>query len=424
MRHEIPTADFGPYGETMAQEVKACVHCGFCLPVCPTYKVLGEEMDSPRGRIVLMKEVLEGNLSVEEAIPYVDKCLGCLACVTACPSGVQYGELLNPFRSYAEEQRKRDPLSRITRFMLNHILPFPKRFSKAAALARLARPFRPLFPTTLRTMVDLLPSKLSPRSPFPAVYPAKGTQRARVALLTGCAQQVLAPQINWATLRVLSENGVEIVIPKDQGCCGALAMHGGEADQARGLALRNFTSFPHDVDAVLTNAAGCGSGMKEYPLLFKDLPDEAEAHRFADRVQDVSVFLKDLGLKPPPPLAEPLRLAYHDACHLAHAQGVRREPRRLLESIPNLTLVEIPDGETCCGSAGTYNLEQPEIARTLGERKVGTILETKVDSVAAGNVGCIIQIQTYLEGQGESIPVLHTLEVLDRAYSSLRMRAP
>ncbi len=420
MRHEIPSADFAPYGETMAHEVKACVHCGFCLPVCPTYKVLGEEMDSPRGRILLMKEVLEGNLTLEEGIPYVDKCLGCLACVTACPSGVQYGELLNPFRSLAEKQRKRDPLSRLTRFMLSHVLPFPKRFRKAATLGRLAQAFRPLVPAALKTMLDLLPPKLPSADPLPLLYAAKGTRRARVALLTGCAQQVLAPQINWATLRVLSENGVEVVIPGDQGCCGALAMHGGEADQARTLARRNFGSFPKDVDAILTNAAGCGSGMTEYPLLFKDLEDEDRARDFADRVQDVSVFLSNLGLKPVPALAAPQRVAYHDACHLAHAQGIRQEPRDLLESIPNLTLVEIPDGETCCGSAGTYNLEQPEIASTLGVRKVGTILETEAATVAAGNVGCIIQIQTHLENLGEPIPVLHTLEVLDRAYSNSR----
>ena len=420
MRHEIPSADFAPYGETMAHEVKACVHCGFCLPVCPTYKVLGEEMDSPRGRILLMKEVLEGNLTLEEGIPYVDKCLGCLACVTACPSGVQYGELLNPFRSLAEKQRKRDPLSRLTRFMLSHVLPFPKRFRKAATLGRLAQAFRPLVPAALKTMLDLLPPKLPSADPLPLLYAAKGTRRARVALLTGCAQQVLAPQINWATLRVLSENGVEVVIPGDQGCCGALAMHGGEAYQARTLARRNFGSFPKDVDAILTNAAGCGSGMTEYPLLFKDLEDEDRARDFADRVQDVSVFLSNLGLKPVPALAAPQRVAYHDACHLAHAQGIRQEPRDLLESIPNLTLVEIPDGETCCGSAGTYNLEQPEIASTLGVRKVGTILETEAATVAAGNVGCIIQIQTHLENLGEPIPVLHTLEVLDRAYSNSR----
>ncbi len=418
MRHEISSEDFAPYGETMGHEVKACVHCGFCLPVCPTYKVLGEEMDSPRGRIVLMKEVLEGNLSLEEGIPYVDKCLGCLACVTACPSGVEYGELLNPFRSYAEKHRKRDPLSRLTRFMLGHVLPYPKRFGAAAALGRLARPLRPLVPAALKTMVDLLPPKLPSADPLPSLLLAKGRRRARVALLTGCAQQVLAPQINWATLRVLSENGVEVVLPENQGCCGALAMHGGEADQARALAARNFRSFPKDVDAILTNAAGCGSGMKEYPLLFKALPEEEEARHFADRVQDVSVFLSELGLKCPPSLPAAERVAYHDACHLAHAQGVRQEPRTLLESIPNLTLVEIPDGETCCGSAGTYNLEQPEIASALGELKVGTILEARPDSVAAGNVGCIIQIRKYLESRGESIPVLHTLEVLDRAYSN------
>ena len=404
----------------MANEVKACVHCGFCLPVCPTYKVLGEEMDSPRGRIFLMKEVLEGNLSLEEGVPYVDKCLGCLACVTACPSGVEYGDLLGPFRAHAEKQRSRDLLSRMTRFMLRHILPFPKRFRTAANLGRLAGILSPFMPRSIGSMLDLLPSRLPPAAPLPSIHPAKGKRRARVALLSGCAQQVLLPQINLSTLRVLSENGVEVVIPESQGCCGALSLHGGEMDQARLLARHNFSSFPKDVDAILTNAAGCGSGIKEYPLLFRGLPEEEQAQDFADRVQDVSVFLGKLGLKSPPALTARLRVGYHDACHLAHAQGVRQEPRDLLKSIPNLTLLEIGDGDTCCGSAGTYNLEQPEIARTLGERKANTIRQTQADAVAAGNVGCIVQIQTYLEKQGNAIPVLHTLELLDRAYSGSR----
>ncbi|MDA2930895.1 heterodisulfide reductase-related iron-sulfur binding cluster [Acidobacteria bacterium AH-259-O06] len=418
MQHQIPIEKFGPVGESMAHQVKACVHCGFCLPACPTYKVLGQEMDSPRGRIFLMKEVLEGKLNLEDAIPYVDKCLGCQACVPVCPSGVEYGELLTPFRAYAEEHRQRGPLSQITRLLLRTILPFPKRFYAAATLGRLAHPLRHLLPQQLRAMLELLPPALPKASPFPEVFPAKAKRRARVVLLAGCVQQVLAPQINWATLRVLAENGVEVVIPKNQNCCGALAMHSGQAEQARALARQNFQSFPKDVDAVLTNAAGCGSGMKEYPLLFKGLPEEEEAAAFARGVKDVTVFLDELGLKSSPSLKKPLKLAYHDACHLAHAQGVREAPRKVLGSIPNVTLLEIPEGEFCCGSAGTYNLEQPEIARSLGEQKARNILQTGAEAVAAGNIGCITQIQTHLKALGQPLPIYHTLELLDRAYQA------
>jgi glycolate oxidase iron-sulfur subunit len=242
-----------------------------------------------------------------------------------------------------------------------------------------------------------------------------------VALLTGCAQQVLAPQINWATLRVLALNGVEVVIPGGQGCCGALALHSGEMERARAQAAHNLRLFPEDVDAVLTNAAGCGSGMKEYPLLFKGLDTkddawEVKAERFAHKVQDVSVFLDDLGIVEPPPLPEPLKLAYHDACHLAHAQGVLEAPRRLLQQIPNVSLLSIPEADLCCGSAGTYNIEQPQTARLLGERKARHILSTGAQAVASGNIGCMVQIRTHLEALGQPLPLWHTMEVLDRAY--------
>jgi glycolate oxidase iron-sulfur subunit len=327
--------------------------------------------------------------------------------VPACPSGVAYGDLLISFRGHTET---RHPL-------ILQILPFPQRLRLAAALGRLARPFRGLLPGRLRTMIDLLPTVLPKIRSLPEIYPAKGLRRARVALLSGCAQQVLAPQINWATLRVLAENGVETIIPTDQGCCGALSMHSGAADQARAFARRNLRAFPGDVDAILTNAAGCGSGMKEYPLLFKGLPEETAAAAFARQVQDVSVFLSQLGIKTPPPLPESLKIAYHDACHLAHAQGVHAAPRELLRSIPNLTLLEIAEGEMCCGSAGTYNLDQPEIASELGQRKARNILATGADAVATGNIGCMTQIQAHLE---RPLPVFHTMEVLDRAYGGGR----
>src|SRR5436305_7451957 len=326
MRQQNPCESLGPQGETIAQAIAGCVHCGFCLPVCPTYKVLGEEMDSPRGRIFLMKEVLEGKLAEEQALPYIDRCLGCQACVPACPSGVSYGELLISFRAHTGARRAAPLLDRIARRLALQTLPFPRRLRRIAALGRLARPFQRLLPGRLRAMVELLPASLPGSQPLPELYPARGARRARVALLAGCAQQVLAPQLNQATLRVLAENGVETLIPRQQSCCGALSMHAGAAGQAQALARRNLRAFsgvPGDIDAILTNAAGCGSGMQEYPLLFKGLPEEAAAAAFARRVRDVSGFLDELGLKAPPAPPEPLRAAYHDACPLAHAQGVQ-----------------------------------------------------------------------------------------------------
>ena len=245
---------------------------------------------------------------------------------------------------------------------------------------------------------------------------AEGERRARVALLTGCVQQVLAPRINLATARVLTRNGVEVVIPPGQGCCGALSSHTGEEEDARHFARHNFGEFPADVDAVVTNAAGCGSGMKEYGLLFKGTPEEGRARSFAGRVKDVCEFLSGLGLRQPPPLPQPLRVAYHDACHLAHAQGITEAPRQILASIPNLSLIEVPEGELCCGSAGTYNLEQPALAAALGERKARNILQAGGEAVAMGNIGCMVQIQNHLAACGGSIPVLHTMEVLNMAY--------
>jgi glycolate oxidase iron-sulfur subunit len=401
----------------MAHAVESCVHCGFCLSACPTYKVMGEEMDSPRGRIFLMKEELEGHLALDEMMPYIDRCLGCMACVTSCPSGVEYGELLAPFRARAEEQRSRTPMDRVTRFLVHETLPYPRRFRLAAIMGRLAKPLRGLLPAAIGSMLDLLPDELPKAQPLPDVYPAQGVRRARVALLAGCVQQVLAPEINWATLRVLARNGVETVIPKSQGCCGSLSLHTGEDEQARSLARKNLAAFPDDVDAIITNAAGCGSGMKEYGLLFKGTDDEERARAFAARPQDVSVFLAELGLSTPPPgPPEALTLAYHDACHLAHAQRVTAPPRQLLAAIPNVTLVEIPESELCCGSAGTYNLEQPELATEIGQRKARNILSTGAQAVATGNIGCMTQIENHLAAQGQPLPVWHTLEVLDRAY--------
>ena len=403
----------------MTEAVDKCVHCGFCLATCPTYKVLGEEMDSPRGRIILMKEVLEGQQVLDSALPYVDRCLGCLACVTACPSGVAYGHLLSPFRARAEGQRARPAMSQVTRRLVKETLPYPDRFRAAARLGKLGKVGRALLPAEMRAMLDLLPGDLPDSTPLPAIYPAVGPRRARVALVAGCVQQVLTPQVNWATLRVLAQNGVETVIPRGQACCGSLSLHIGEWDQARDLARTNLAVFPDDVDAIVTNAAGCGSGMHEYELLFAGEADVAKAQAFGARVKDITVFLDELGLVRPPGLREPIKVAYHDACHLAHAQGVTLPPRRLLASIPNVTIVEIPEGELCCGSAGTYNLEQPELAQQIGERKARNILSTGAQAVVTGNIGCITQIRTHLAALGRPLPIWHTIELLDAAYEAI-----
>jgi glycolate oxidase iron-sulfur subunit len=297
-------------------------------------------------------------------------------------------------------------------------LPYPRRFRLAVRTGRRFKPFADRLPSAIGAMLRLLPETLPEPMPLPTVFPAQGERRARVALLAGCAQQVLAPDINWATLRVLSRNGVETVIPGGQGCCGALAMHTGATRAAKPLARRNLSAFSAaGVDAVVTNAAGCGSGMKEYPLLFKGEPEQDQARRLADQVIDVAAFLGDLGLREAPaPLSSARRVAYHDACHLAHAQGVRSAPRRLLESVAGLELVEPPEWELCCGSAGTYNIERPEVAAELGRRKAHNLIATGAEMIATGNIGCMTQVQTHLAALGHDVAVLHTMQVLDRAY--------
>jgi glycolate oxidase iron-sulfur subunit len=423
MKHSIPSDEYGPLTREMANAVTKCVHCGFCLPTCPTYIVLREEIDSPRGRIILMKSVLEGNVELEEAIPYIDHCLGCLGCVTVCPSGVDYGELLMPFRAFTEEQRYKPPGKRFSRWIIKETLPYPRKFNSATKISGFAKPISSILPKQFQVMLDLVPDKISPHDTLPSLYPAMGERRARIALLTGCVQQILAREINWATLRVLSRNGVEVIIPQNQGCCGALALHTGDTKSAQALAANNLEVFPTDVDAIITNAAGCGSAVHEYPLLFRNTDLEDKSREFSQRVYDITVFLTQLGIEPIPPLTNPLKIAYQDACHLAHAQGITKEPRELLLMVPNLTLVPIQQRELCCGSAGSYNLEQPEIAQQLGERKVENILEAEVDAVVTGNIGCLIQLRMHLaqlinkNGVNQEIPpVCHTIELIDKAY--------
>lgn len=409
MLHAIPTDTLGPLGEPMARAVSACVHCGFCLAACPTYRELGQEMDTPRGRIVLMKEVLEGKISFEAAQPHVDRCLGCLACEPACPSGVPYRDLISPFRALAAPMMKRSLLERVRRWMAAQTVPYPSRFRVAAWLGRIGKAMP--MPKALRPMLDLIPDEIPSAQSWNEVYPALGEKRARVALLLGCAQQVLDPDINTATIEVLTRNGVEVAIPPSQGCCGGLAWHTGALAAAQKFARRNLNAFPDDVDTILTNAAGCGSAMHEYHLILRGTADETRAEAFRHRVMDVSVFLAKLGLREP--LQEMKRkVAYHDACHLANAQNVRRQPRDLLKSIPGLQLLEITDVHLCCGSAGSYNLDQPEIAASLGAKKAKAVIATGADLVVTGNIGCMTQVALHLKRQGSAIQVKHTMQVV------------
>lgn len=409
MLHSIPTDKLGPLGEPMAKAVSACVHCGFCLAACPTYRELGQEMDTPRGRIVLMKEVLEGKMSFEAAQPHVDRCLGCLACEPACPSGVPYRNLISPFRALAAPKMNRSPLERLRRFFAAQTVPFPGRFRVAAMLGRIGR----ILPTPkdLMPMLELIPDVLPPKQKWQGHYAAQGEKRARVALLLGCAQQVLDPDINTATIEVLTRNGVEVVIPRSQGCCGGLAWHTGDLEAARSFARQNLDAFPNDVEAILSNAAGCGSAMHEYHLVLRGTPDEARAEAFRHRVMDVSVFLAKLGLRESV-RGTKLKAAYHDACHLSNAQNVRKQPRDLLRAIPGLQLLEIGDAHLCCGSAGSYNMDQPGIAASLGEQKAKHIIATGAEVVVTGNIGCMTQVRLHLKKLGSPVEVKHTMQVL------------
>jgi len=410
MLHEIPTETFGPLGRPMADAVSACVHCGFCLAACPTYHELGQEMDTPRGRIVLMKEVLEGRMTFADAQPHVDRCLGCLACEPACPSGVAYRDLISPFRAVAAGRIRRGFMERFRRFITAATVPFPSRFRLALRLGRIGL-VRGLTPRALRPMLDLIPDEIPPAATPAEVTAARGTRRGRVALLAGCAQQVLDPDITAATIEVLARNGVEVVVPRTQGCCGGLAWHTGDLAAAQAFARRNLDAFPADVDAVVTTAAGCGSAMHEYHLVLHGTPHEARAEAFRRRVVDVSVYVARLGLREPF-RALPLKAAYHDACHLANAQGVRREPRDLLRAVPGLELHELADAHLCCGSAGTYNLDQPDLAASLGAQKARHVVATGAAVVVSGNIGCLTQLRLHLERLGAPVRVRHTMQVL------------
>ena len=375
-----------------------CVHCGFCLAACPTYQSWGQEMDSPRGRIYLMKSIAEGNEKFSDTvISHFDRCLGCMACVTACPSGVQYDSLIVQTRAAIEETRRRSLSDRAFRAMLFVFLPHPGRL-RLMSSARWLRPLARLLPGRLRNLVAFMPSVPAARK-LPDFSPARGPRRARVALLQGCVQRIYFPEVNEASVRVLNAEGCDVVIPPELGCCGALSEHAGRAEEAKDFARVAMEAIERAaVDAVVVNAAGCGSWMKEWSA--------------AAPVKDISEFLVELG---PVSTRHPLNVkaAYHDPCHLAHAQRIRSQPRALLRAIPGLQLVEIADGDQCCGSAGIYNLVESQSAREIGNRKVENILAAGPEVLVSANPGCTLQIETLLRERGESIRTAHVIELID-----------
>jgi len=400
--------------------LRACVHCGICLPQCPTYRVLGEEMDSPRGRVYLMRAAAEGRAELTPGLArHLDLCLGCRACETACPSGVPFGQLLEATRAQLDRKRVRAPESaHATLEWALSIFPHPDRLGallwplrlyQASGLRTLVRASGMLAPfKRLQAMDALLPRVLPGASPLPELIPARGRARGRAALLTGCVQRFFFPEINLATARLLSAAGWEVVAPRGQGCCGALHLHAGRLDEFRAMARSLMATLGQEVDIVVTNAAGCGSALKEYGHWLGD----ERAERFAGLVKDISEVLVDGDL----PLGE-LRetVTYHDACHLAHGQKVRAQPRELLRRIPGLTLVELPDSDLCCGSAGVYNLLEPEMAAELGRRKLERIRETGARIVVTGNPGCIMQISQQALASGLVLEVMHPVTLLSRA---------
>jgi glycolate oxidase iron-sulfur subunit len=399
------------------RNLRACVHCGFCLATCPTYALLGDELDSPRGRIYLIKDMLEHDrpASAEVAL-HVDRCLSCLACQTTCPSGVRYQHLIDHARAHVEQTYRRPFLDRALRAALANLLPYPGRFRFALMLGGLARPFRRLFKGRLGAMLALAPSHPPTRDSAFAreVFPAEGPRRGRVALLTGCAQKVIAPSINAATIRLLNRHGIEVVVPRQAGCCGAIVHHMGKEAQARGLAIEAIRAWTDEaeargLDAIVINTSGCGTEIKDYGHVFRNDPVWAEpAARVSTLTRDISEYIAEIGLKPPGRAAG-LTVAYHAACSLQHGQKVTSQPKGLLAEA-GFTVRDVPEGHLCCGSAGTYNLLQPEIADQLKARKLANIARVKPDVIATGNVGCITQ----LAGDA-GIPVLHTVELLDWA---------
>lgn len=397
--------------------LRTCVHCGFCTATCPTYKVLGDELDSPRGRIYLIKDMLE-NARVPDAktVQHIDRCLSCLSCMTTCPSGVHYMHLVDHAREYIEANYRRPLPDRLLRWVLAKILPYPGRFRLALRGARLGRPFRRLMPDPrLRAMLDMAPRDIPPPSlnDRPQVFPAQGQRRKRVALLTGCAQRALNTDINDATIRLLRRHGCEVVIPRGLGCCGALTHHMGRTGESHAMAAANIRALTAEIDgagldALVINTSGCGTTVKDYGHMFAGGALEADAARVARLAKDIAEVMADLGLRDATH-APPLRVGYHAACSLQHGQGIKATPKELLADA-GFTVLEPKDSHICCGSAGTYNLMQPAISAELKARKVATLEATRPQVISAGNIGCMMQI-----GSGTGVPVVHTAELLDWA---------
>ena len=402
------------------QVLRSCVHCGFCTATCPTFLLLGDELDSPRGRIYLIKDMLEsGRPAAELEVRHIDRCLSCLSCMTTCPSGVHYMHLVDHARTHIEQTYRRPWHERLLRRVLATTLPRPKLFRAGLLAGAVLRPLlRRVIPAIgpftrrLHAMLALMPAHLPPpgAAETPGVHPALGTRRARVALLAGCAQQVLAPEINQATIRLLTRLGVEVVVAQGAGCCGALVQHMGRHVEAMTAARANIQAWSREIDgagldAIVINTSGCGTVVKDYGFLFRNDPLRADAERITALTLDISEFLTRIDYAPtrPPP---GLTVAYHSACSLQHGQKITAEPKNLLRRA-GFTIVEPVEPHICCGSAGTYNLLQPELAGRLRTRKLAHLHATKPDLIAAGNIGCITQLS------GDGIPVVHTVELLD-----------
>ncbi|HMK30732.1 MAG TPA: heterodisulfide reductase-related iron-sulfur binding cluster [Terriglobales bacterium] len=431
-REVVRKSSFDDHNPPAQKLIDECVHCGFCLPTCPTYALWREEMDSPRGRIYLMKMASEGKVEINHTfVRHLDQCLSCMACMTACPSGVQYDKIVTATRAQIERHYHRPWTERLKRQMIFSIFPRPRLLRglllplwlyQRSGLRWLAyrSGLMKLLPKSMQGMEELLP-RVSLRTlgeSLPASVSAVGPVRARVGLLVGCVQSVIFPGVNAATARVLAAEGCEVVIPQEQGCCGALMTHAGEEKHSLESARRLIDVFERaNVQTVIVNAAGCGSNLKDYGHLLRDDPAYADrAREFAARCKDICEFLA--GLEPRAkrhPLS--LRVAYHDACHIQHAQRVQVQPRSLLQTIPQVSVNEIPESALCCGSAGIYNLVEPDTAKQLGERKARNAASTKPDVIATGNPGCMLQLRSALERLGESLPVVHPVEILD---SSIR----
>ena len=405
-----------PAIERSNQILRNCVHCGFCTATCPTYQILGDELDSPRGRIYLIKDMLENErVPDQKTVKHIDRCLSCLACMSTCPSGVHYMHLVDHARDYIEQKYKRPMSDRLLRWVLSRILPYPIRFRIALLGAKIGRPFARLMPDArLRAMLEMAPKIIPPvsRNDDPQTFAPKVARKKRVALMTGCAQKALNTDINDATIRLLTRLGCEVVVAEGAGCCGALTHHMGKTAESHGAAGKNIRAWAAEMDgdgldAIVINTSGCGTTVKDYGHMFRNDPLAADAARVAGIAKDVSEVLMDLDL--PTGADQQLTIAYHGACSLQHGQQIKTFPKDLLKRA-GFKVVEPSDPHLCCGSAGTYNLMQPEISQQLRDRKVRSIEAKNPDIIAAGNIGCMMQI-----GSASGIPIVHTVELLDWA---------